>query len=74
MRISVTLLFVLALWGCQRNEPVAKEAGKAAYKLTKESEKAAKKMGEEVKKATKEASEGWKDAQHEDKAKHPAKK
>ncbi|MBZ5585898.1 MAG: hypothetical protein LAQ30_27645 [Acidobacteriia bacterium] len=65
----------LTLAGCNaegdhRREPVARQAGRDAYKLKQEGKRAAKELGRDLKNAGREARQGWNQAQREDQGAH----
>lgn len=60
----------LGLVGCntdRRDEPVARQAGREAYKVQKQAKKAAKELGQDLKQAGKDARQGWNEAKHGEK-------
>jgi mevalonate pyrophosphate decarboxylase len=76
MRIATAALILLA-WssgGCSRadrnarssdDHSIAKQMGRAAYRLSQETKKAASKAAQELSKAGKEAHQGWNEAKRE---------
>ncbi len=61
----------IALAGCNsdrdhKQEPVARQAGRDAYKLKEEGKRAAKELGRDLKNAGKDARQGWQEAERED--------
>ncbi len=67
----IFLSVVLGLSACgrrepaRRDEPVAKQAGRAAYQASQDLKHGAKEAVRELRKAGKEASEGWNEAKQE---------
>ncbi len=66
-----------ALGGCNsdhgRREPVARQAGRDAYKLNQAGKRAARKLGRDLRDAGREAQQGWHEAQREDQNSHRGK-
>jgi hypothetical protein len=50
-----------------RDEPTARQAGRAAYEASQDIKKGAKKAANELRDAGKEMRQGWNEAKHEDK-------
>jgi hypothetical protein len=69
--LSLLAIYALGSCACTRKERDAAErkVGKAAHGIAIESEKVIEKAASEVEHATKEAHEGWKEAEHQNKAK-----
>jgi hypothetical protein len=71
----VLLMAGIGLSACGRKESdqrdsAAREAGRAAYRLSEQTKKAAKELRRDVRQAGKEARQGWDQAKHEDASRH----
>ena len=75
---AITVGLLLGASACARKDQpapstekhsVAKDVGRAAYKLSQETKKAATKAAQELNKAGKEAQKGWNEAKQESRAK-----